>query len=334
MIATKVSTDPIAKNRVLEAAETAKRRLSTEIAINITIPFLYNDYELNVELTRGKFEKMSKNLYARMLKPVREVAVMAGINLPGESGKAGLTDDFFDEYEDIYDEVKTSKGDINPNINDNISVSQLKKAQTEGRKEAKMRQKLRSTTGTELKRLKRELRDPSIQIFPGGQSLSEVLIVGGATRMPAIIRLVRLVFGINPRFTVNPDEAISLGAAVLAGILDGDIEGMQVMSAWQSALARAKLELLAMQSKNENGNDDNTSDDNDDTNDNNSDDDDNISDDDDDFDFDENDPTIPAWMLEDTKLPTPPPPRSSSSSSSSSSRTTTSRSSLLQRRKQ
>jgi hypothetical protein len=270
---------------------------------------------------------MSKNLFARMLKPVREVAVMAGINLPGESGKVGLTDDFFDEYEDIYDDVKSSKVD-NININDNISVSQLKKAQTEGRKEAKMRQKLRSSTGTELKRLKRQLGDPSIQIFPGGQSLSEVLIVGGATRMPAIVRLVRLVFGINPKFTVNPDEAISLGAAVLAGILDGDIEGMQVMSAWQSALARAKLELLSMQSKKSDNDDDDDSDDDD------SDDDDSDSDSDgDDFDFDENDSTIPEWLLQSTSSPPPSPPPPPVSAASSAASRPSSRPSILRRNK-
>ena len=41
---------------------------------------------------------------------------------------------------------------------------------------------------------------------------------------------------------VNPDEAVSLGAAVLAGILDGDITNMSVMSAWQAAMYRAFYE--------------------------------------------------------------------------------------------
>ena len=42
-------------------------------------------------------------------------------------------------------------------------------------------------------------------------------------------RLVKIITGIDPRRTVNPDEAVSLGAAVMAGILDGDVTDMQVM---------------------------------------------------------------------------------------------------------
>jgi molecular chaperone DnaK (HSP70) len=50
-----------------------------------------------------------------------------------------------------------------------------------------------------------------------------VLIVGGATRMPAIGRFLKRVTGLTPKPTVNPEEAVALGAAVQAGILDGRI---------------------------------------------------------------------------------------------------------------
>lgn len=46
----------------------------------------------------------------------------------------------------------------------------------------------------------------------------------------------------KPRITVNPDEAVSLGAAVLAGTLDGTLSNMQVMSTWKAALYRAFYE--------------------------------------------------------------------------------------------
>ena len=61
------------------------------------------------------------------------------------------------------------------------------------------------------------------------QALDDVILVGGSTRIPAVQRLVKIITGIDPRRTVNPDEAVSLGAAVMAGILDGDVTDMQVI---------------------------------------------------------------------------------------------------------
>ena len=76
----------------------------------------------------------------------------------------------------------------------------------------------------------------------GGQKLNEVILVGGSTRIPAVQRLMYAMTGVVPRQTINPDEAVSLGAAVMAGIIDGDVQGMQVMSAWQAAIVRTIFE--------------------------------------------------------------------------------------------
>lgn len=56
----------------------------------------------------------------------------------------------------------------------------------------------------------------------GGVKLDEVLLVGGQTRMPKVQELVKDVFGIEPSRSINPDECVSLGAAVQAGVLAGD----------------------------------------------------------------------------------------------------------------
>jgi molecular chaperone HscC len=70
-----------------------------------------------------------------------------------------------------------------------------------------------------LKRLRdpvlRSLRDSSIRV----ESLSEVVLVGGSTRMPVVRRAITRMFGRFPNATVHPDHAVALGAAVQAGLL-------------------------------------------------------------------------------------------------------------------
>ena len=51
--------------------------------------------------------------------------------------------------------------------------------------------------------------------------IDEVLLVGGQTRMPAVQRIVKQIFGIEPNRNINPDESVGLGAAVQAGVLTG-----------------------------------------------------------------------------------------------------------------
>ena len=60
----------------------------------------------------------------------------------------------------------------------------------------------------------RSLRDSDIR----PDSLSDIILIGGATRTPAVRRTVARMFGRFPNTTVNPDEAVALGAAVQAGL--------------------------------------------------------------------------------------------------------------------
>ncbi|BDA40814.1 Chaperone protein dnaK [Coccomyxa sp. Obi] len=70
--------------------------------------------------------------------------------------------------------------------------------------------------------------------------ISQVLLVGGATRMPAFQRFVKNMTGLQPKgFTVDPDEAVALGAAIQAGIYEGSVSGLMVMDIWQASLLRA-----------------------------------------------------------------------------------------------
>ncbi len=59
--------------------------------------------------------------------------------------------------------------------------------------------------------------------------ISEVLLVGGSTRMPAVQELVKKITGKDPNMSVNPDECVALGAAVQGGVLAGDVEGILLL---------------------------------------------------------------------------------------------------------
>ncbi len=61
------------------------------------------------------------------------------------------------------------------------------------------------------------------------KDIDEVVLVGGSTRMPRIQQLVRDFFGKEPSKSVNPDEAVALGAAVQAGVLAGDVQGVLLL---------------------------------------------------------------------------------------------------------
>jgi len=59
--------------------------------------------------------------------------------------------------------------------------------------------------------------------------VNECLLVGGSTRMPAVQRLCREIFGKEPNKSVNPDEAVGVGAAIQAGIIAGDVKDILVL---------------------------------------------------------------------------------------------------------
>jgi heat shock protein 1/8 len=236
------SRNSLQLSRLYDAAEIAKKELSHSAKTKISVPLLEGDKGIETELSRTKFESLVSKLLTRVLKPIREVAIMAGVNLAGESGQEG----FIDEEEDDEDDDEGGGQEID------LSASAMRRLQQQGRQDAKTRRKQKSAVTRETRRLQKEYADPSITTFPGGRALDGVLLVGGATRMPCIPRLLRGITGLDAhkqQQMVNPDEAVSLGAAVLAGIMDGDISGMEVMSSWQAAMYKAFYEqqLLTQQ---------------------------------------------------------------------------------------
>lgn len=61
------------------------------------------------------------------------------------------------------------------------------------------------------------------------EDIDEIILVGGQTRMPAIVQAVKDLFGKEPNKTINPDEVVASGAAIQAGILQGDVKDILLL---------------------------------------------------------------------------------------------------------
>ena len=59
--------------------------------------------------------------------------------------------------------------------------------------------------------------------------INEVVLVGGMTRMPKIVETVKNFFGKDPNKSVNPDEVVAMGAAIQAGVLQGDVKDVLLL---------------------------------------------------------------------------------------------------------
>jgi len=141
-----LNNDPLALQRLKEAAEKAKIELSSTQQTDINLPFVTADSSgpkhLNIKITRAKLESLVGDLIQSTLKPC-ELALK----------DAGLTN----------------------------------------------------------------------------SDISDVILVGGQTRMPKVVEAVQTFFGKEPRKDVNPDEAVAVGAAIQAAVLTGDVNDVLLL---------------------------------------------------------------------------------------------------------
>jgi molecular chaperone DnaK len=72
---------------------------------------------------------------------------------------------------------------------------------------------------------KTALKDAGVSVT----DISEVILVGGQTRMPLVQKYVKDLFGKEPRKDVNPDEAVAVGAAIQAGVLAGEVKDVLLL---------------------------------------------------------------------------------------------------------
>jgi molecular chaperone DnaK len=141
-----VRKDPLAMQRLKEAAEKAKIELSSSQQTEINLPYITADAagpkHLNMKLTRAKLESLVEDLVQKTMDPCRIALKDAGLSM---------------------------------------------------------------------------------------KDVSEVILVGGQTRMPLVQQAVKDLFGKEPRKDVNPDEAVAVGAAIQAGVLSGDVKDVLLL---------------------------------------------------------------------------------------------------------
>jgi molecular chaperone DnaK len=141
-----VSKDPLALQRLDEAAEKAKHELSTTLETEINIPYITSDSSgprhLLMKITRATLEDLSREYIDRSIEITKQVL---------ESAKMKASD------------------------------------------------------------------------------IEEIVMVGGQTRMPAIQDAVKNLFGKGPNLTINPDEVVAVGAAIQAGIMQGDVKDILLL---------------------------------------------------------------------------------------------------------
>src|SRR5258708_212990 len=69
------------------------------------------------------------------------------------------------------------------------------------------------------------IKDAGVKV----SDISDVILVGGMTRMPKVQDTVKEIFGKEPRKDVNPDEAVAVGAAIQGGVLQGDVKDVLLL---------------------------------------------------------------------------------------------------------
>ncbi|KAF2164030.1 hypothetical protein M409DRAFT_57126 [Zasmidium cellare ATCC 36951] len=73
--------------------------------------------------------------------------------------------------------------------------------------------------------VRKALKDANLQ----AKDIQDVILVGGMTRMPKVIESVKSIFGRDPAKSVNPDEAVAIGAAIQGGVLAGEVTDLLLL---------------------------------------------------------------------------------------------------------
>jgi len=225
------------------------------------------------QLSRKQMEDLCDQEVQNLLRPIRETALLARAMLPGDArptvveNALRLEKEYQDSmssdnvaFDDFYGEDGESVEIVTVKEDDPMLLAalqamdakSLKKQQQKGRKNARSLAAKEKSYRKEKRNAAENSKvkgrgDSNVKVRDGfgGRPIKQVVLVGGATRMPAVGRLLAAITGIVPQRTVNPDEAVALGCAVQVGLLDGNeaVSGVvEVMTPMQAAIMRAMAE--------------------------------------------------------------------------------------------
>lgn len=184
-----------------------------------------------LELGDGVFEVMSTNgdthlggedfdnLIVNFL--VDEFKKESGIDIKGDAAA----------MQRVKDEAEKAKKELSSSTSTDINLPFLS-ADEDGPKHFEYtltRAKLEELVSDLLDRLeepvKKALKDAKLET----KDIDEVVMVGGMTRMPAVVEKVKSIFGKDPMQGVNPDEVVAVGAAIQGGVLQGDVKDILLL---------------------------------------------------------------------------------------------------------
>ena len=184
-----------------------------------------------LELGDGVFEVMSTNgdthlggedfdnIIVNFL--VDEFKKESGIDIKGDAAA----------MQRVKDEAEKAKKELSSSTSTDINLPFLS-ADAEGPKHFEYtltRAKLEELVSSLLDRLeepvKKALKDAKLET----KDIDEIVMVGGMTRMPAVVEKVKSIFGKDPMQGVNPDEVVAVGAAIQGGVLQGDVKDVLLL---------------------------------------------------------------------------------------------------------
>ena len=131
----------------------------------------------------------------------------------------------------VKDEAEKAKKELSSSTSTDINLPFLS-ADADGPKHFEYtltRAKLEELVAPLLDRLaepvEKALKDAKLST----KDINEIVMVGGMTRMPAVVEKVKSIFGKDPMQGVNPDEVVAVGAAIQGGVLQGDVKDVLLL---------------------------------------------------------------------------------------------------------
>ena len=184
-----------------------------------------------LELGDGVFEVMSTNgdthlggedfdnIIVNFL--VDEFKKESGIDIKGDAAA----------MQRVKDEAEKAKKELSSSTSTDINLPFLS-ADADGPKHFEYtltRAKLEELVSELLDRLEEPVRKALKDAKLDTKDINEIVMVGGMTRMPAVVEKVKSIFGKDPMQGVNPDEVVAVGAAIQGGVLQGDVKDILLL---------------------------------------------------------------------------------------------------------